>query len=123
MNEFEKACNEIEQDRSYESSCENTIEWIRNAETATVFFSQGRYISKIKKLSEKYPDKVQIKHENKDGSIVAHIPVKAIKINIIEGRELTEEEKIRNAEILKRYRKSKDDSFTENTDNTLNETP
>jgi len=107
MNEFEKACSEVEQDRNYEYSQENAIEWIKNSEVATVTFSQGRYISKIKKLAEKYPDKVQIKHENKDGSIVAHIPVKAIKINIIEGRELTEEEKERNKENLAKAREEK----------------
>lgn len=107
MNEFEKACSEVEQDRNYEFSQENAIEWIKNSEVATVTFSQGRYISKIKKLAEKYPDKVQIKHENKDGSIVAHIPVKAIKINIIEKRELTEEEKERNKENLAKAREEK----------------
>ena len=107
MNEFEKACSEVEQDRNYEYSQENAIEWIKNSEVATVTFSQGRYISKIKKLAEKYPDKVQIRHENKDGSIVAHIPVKAIKINIIEGRELTEEEKERNKENLAKAREEK----------------
>jgi len=107
MNEFEKACSEVEQDRNYEYSQENAIEWIKNSEVATVTFSQGRYISKIKKLAEKYPDKVQIKHENKDGSIVAHIPVKAIKINIIEGRELTEEQKERNKENLAKAREEK----------------
>ena len=92
MNEFEKASNEIEQDRSYETTSENCIEWIRNSKTATVFFSQGRYISKIKKLAEKYPEEVQITHENKDGSIVAHIPTSYIKINNSK-RELTDEER------------------------------
>lgn len=90
--EFNKACDEVE-DRDFNLAQENVIEWLRNDKIATVTFTQGRYISKIKKLAEKYPDKVQITAENKDGSIVAHVPVKAIKITIFEDKELSEEEK------------------------------
>ena len=104
--EFNKACEEVE-DRDFNLAQENVIEWLRNSETATVTFTQGRYITKIRKLAEKYPDKVQITAENKDGSIVAHIPVKAIKINIIEGRELTEDEKKVMAERFAKYRESR----------------
>jgi len=104
--QFNKACDEVE-DRDFNLAQENVIEWLRNSETATVTFTQGRYITKIRKLAEKYPDKVQITAENKDGSIVAHIPVKAIKINIIEGRELTEDEKKVMAERFAKYRESK----------------
>lgn len=92
MNEFEKACEQAEKDRNYEYSQENCIEFLRGAKTATVCFSQGRYISKIKKLAEKYPEEVQITAENKDGSIVAHIPVSYIKINNSK-REISEEER------------------------------
>lgn len=92
MTEFEKAVNEIEKDDfTGESEQENVIEFLRDAKTATVTFSQGRYISKIKKLAERFPDEVQIVHENKQ-SIVAHIPVKYIKINRAD-RELTDEQK------------------------------
>lgn len=104
--QYNKACDEVE-DRDFNLAQENVIEWLRNSETATVTFTQGRYITKIRKLAEKYPDKVQITAENKDGSIVAHIPVKSIKINIIEGRELTEDEKKVMAERFAKYRESK----------------
>lgn len=110
MNDFEKECSEFE-DRDYSVNNENVISWIRNAEMATVSFSQGRYVTKIKRLAEKYPDKVQIVSENKDGSILAHVPVKAIKINIIEGRERTEEEIERSKEIFAKYRESQRDSL------------
>lgn len=107
MKEFEKASDELEKDiRNYETEQENAIEWIRDSETATVTFSQGRYITRIEKLAEKHPDKVQIVARNKN-SIVAHIPVKAIKINIIEGRELSEEDKMRLTETLKKARESR----------------
>lgn len=34
----------------------------------------------IKRLKEKYPDEVDIQHTNKDGSIVAHIPIEWMRI-------------------------------------------
>lgn len=97
MNEFEKACEQAEADRNFESDSENAIEWIRNSDKATVFFSQGRYITKIEKLAKKFPDEVEIKHRNynREGnvsSIVAHIPVSYIKINNSK-REISEVER------------------------------
>lgn len=80
MKEFEKACGEVERDVSFNTECENAIEWIRDADIATVTFTQGRYISKIEKLAEQFPDEVQIVARNKS-SIVAHIPVSYVKIN------------------------------------------
>lgn len=71
---------------------ENVLEFTKNAETATVTFSQGRYITKIKKLAEKYPDECEIVAENKDGSIMAHIPVRWILISN-RSRDLSEEER------------------------------
>ena len=91
MDEFEKAAWDV--DKNINSNHENVIEWLRNSDVATVTLSQGKYITKVKKMAKEHPDKVQIVHENSDGSIVAHIPVKAIKLSIIEGRQYTEEEK------------------------------
>lgn len=79
---------------------ENNIEFYSNAETATCSFSQGRYVSRIKKLAEKYPDDVQITAENKDGSIVAHFPVKWVKIN--PPKQLSEETREMMAERARR---------------------
>ena len=75
-----------------ENMNENVLAWYKNEPTATVTFSQGKYITKIRKLAEKFPEECQITHENKDGSIVAHIPTKWIKINNPQ-RVMTEEEK------------------------------
>ena len=71
---------------------ENVIDWIRDSKYATVTFSQGRYITKIKKLAEKYPEECEIVAENPDGSIMAHIPVKWILISN-RSRDLSEEER------------------------------
>lgn len=101
MNDFEKACEEVNKD--FTSEKENVIEWIKNADIATVTFTQGRYITKVKELATKYPDKVQIVKFNDDGTLVAHIPVSAIKINIIE-RNLSEEQRQMAAARLTRGR-------------------
>ena len=105
MDDFEKAAWEI--DKNINSDHENVIEWIRNSKIATVTLSQGKYISKVKKLAEKYPDKVQICKVNNDSSIVAHIPVSAIKISITE-RVMSEEQKAVARERLQKIRKNKD---------------
>lgn len=61
---------------------ENVIEWIVNDKIATVTLSQKKYINKVKRLAEKYPEEVKIEWENADGSIVAHLPVNAISFQI-----------------------------------------
>jgi hypothetical protein len=113
MTIFEKECEIVEAERNYELEEENVISFLKDSKIATVTFSQGRYITRIEKLAKKHPDKVQIVARNKN-SIVAHIPVKSIKINIIEGRELTEEEKKRAKETFAKYRENKNDSLFEN---------
>lgn len=79
---------------------ENAIEWINGQDRVTVTLSQGRYISKIKKLASKFPEEVQIIAINADGTILAHIPLNYIKINRA-SRDLTEEER---AELAERAR-------------------
>lgn len=79
---------------------DNVIEFLKGDNTATVTFCQPRFITKIRKLAKKHPDECQITHENKDGSIVAHIPVKWIKISRID-RQLTDEQRAELAERVK----------------------
>ena len=71
---------------------ENVIEWITNDKTVTVTLSQRKYITKVRKLAEKFPDEVEFLYENKDGSVLVKLPLRAIKINLTEKRELTEEQ-------------------------------
>lgn len=70
---------------------ENCIEWLSGQHNIVCSVSQQKYITKIKKLAEKYPKKVKIKF-NKDGTICAKLPIKALKLSIIE-RELSEEQR------------------------------
>lgn len=74
-----------------EQNNENCIEWISGQHNIVCSISQQKYITKIKKLAEKYPKKVKIKF-NKDGTICAKLPIKALKLSIIE-RELSEEQR------------------------------
>lgn len=108
MKEFEQASNEIEQGRSYEYECENCIEFLKGATTATVTFSQVRFVNKIMKLAEKFPEEVEICHINRFpsgdiSSVVAHIPVKYIKLNYT---KLSEERK---NEAIERLAKARED--------------
>ncbi len=90
------------------SDClENGIEFIRDARTATVQFSQGRFKTRIKKLAERYPE-CEILVENPDGVLLAHISVEWIRIN--PGVELTEEQKQKRAEAARR-------NFSQTSDN------
>lgn len=61
---------------------ENLIEWITGSKTATVTFSQKKYVNRIKRLAEKHPDAIEIVAENEDGSITAHVPVKAVHLTV-----------------------------------------
>ena len=75
-----------------EANNENCIEWISNQHSITCTFSQLKWVNKVKQLQNKHPDKVKIIAENEDGSIVAKMPIKALKLSIIE-RELSEEKR------------------------------
>ena len=80
---------------------ENCIEWISNQHSITCTFSQLKWVNKVKQLHKKHPDKVKIVAENEDGSIVAKMPIKALKLSIIE-RELSEEKR---EELSKSFKK------------------
>ena len=83
---------------------ENVIEFLKDQKVATVTFCQGRYVSRIRELAERKPDKCQITAENMDGSIVAHIPTSWVRIN--PEKNLSDEQRQEMAERLKRTRMS-----------------
>lgn len=79
---------------------ENVIEFVKDAKTATVTFSQGRYISRVEKFAEKYPDECRVVVRNKDGSILARIPLSYVRL--IRPRELTEAQRAEMADRARR---------------------
>lgn len=67
-----------------EKNKENCIEWLTGQDTIGVSLTQQKYITKVRKLKKKHPEKVEIT-ENSDGSIFAKLPLKALKLSIIVG--------------------------------------
>ena len=61
---------------------ENVIEWITGDKRVTVSLTQKRFINRVKMLAEKYPEDVEIVAENRDGTICAHLPLKALHLTI-----------------------------------------
>lgn len=78
---------------------EIAIEWIRGSKVATISAYTGSKIKgRIMKLKESNPDEVDV-HENKDGSICAHVPIRWVKIS--PPRQMTEEQKIAAGERMR----------------------
>lgn len=68
---------------------ENAIEFYSEESIATVTFSKKKFINRIMKLKEKYPDKVEIVAEK--GTLCTHIPVSWIKFT--PPREFSDEQR------------------------------
>lgn len=82
---------------------EFVFEWCRgDSEITATVPSSTNVKSKIKKLAEQYPDEVKIVHENSDGSIVAHLPVRYLSVR--HPKQLSEESKRAMAERLQALR-------------------
>lgn len=82
---------------------ENVIEWYNGQDILTITLSQKKFINKIKKLEKEFPDEVRIDKINKDGTILAHIPLKYLRIS--RPRKLSEEERLAAAERLSNFKK------------------
>jgi hypothetical protein len=97
MDEFTKVVNEVQNDDFVGGDVQdNTIEFLRNAKIAVATFSQGKFISRMRKLKEQFPDDVEIEEVKNSAAIVCRFPTKWIKINVGgcgNHREVTEEEK------------------------------
>ena len=85
-------------------SRENAIEFLYGDKQATATFCSPRHITRVRKLAKDFPDECQIVAENKDSSIVAHFPVKWIRIQRPNEREMTEEQKNAAREQLAKMR-------------------
>jgi len=68
----------------------------------TFYSARNKWINKMKKYAEKYPDQVKIMRVNEDGSLVAHIPQNWFKIS--PPKFVSDENKKRLKEQLKKAR-------------------
>lgn len=89
---------------NFYSNDENCIEFLNNQHSITVSFCMPKWINKVKKLKEEYPDDVKIIAENKDGSICAKLPVKFLKISA--PRKVSEEQRQAARERFKKIREN-----------------
>lgn len=81
----------------FNGTVENCIEFLKDQKRATVTFSQARYITRIKKFAEKYPEECEIVAVNKipgEGEVIcAHVPTTWIRVQPSVSKELTEEQR------------------------------
>lgn len=84
---------------------ENCIEWLTGQDTISLTLTQTKYINKVKKLKEKYPDLVQIIAINNDGSMFAKLPLKSLKLSIYPPKEIGEEYRKKLLKALKKRSK------------------
>lgn len=110
MTPFEKAVSEIDS-RTYDYNDENAIEstsddgimidYQSGAKMLTCSFSRKKWVNLIMKYAEEYPNEVQICYKNKDGSIVAHIPI--TYLHIYRPKELSEKQREKLSKRMKEY--------------------
>lgn len=81
---------------------ETSVDFLNVDKHATFCSSETKWINKILKLQESYPDKVEIAYapEENDGMIVAHLPKNWFKISPPRKREMTDEQRAAAAERL-----------------------
>lgn len=84
-------------------SKENAIEFLYGDKQATGTFCSPKFVNRLKKLAENNPDECKIVAENEDGSIVAHFPVKWVRVSPPRKIDMTEEEK---DALRERFKKS-----------------
>lgn len=73
--------------------------------TGTFFTAESKWINAIMEWSEQYPDEVDIRHINDDGSMVVHLPITWFKVR--PPKKMTEEHKAKVSAALDAYRASK----------------
>ena len=66
---------------------ENVIEWISGDDHIVCTLTQRKYITKARKIVDKLPYLRAKWHENKDGSVVCHLPIKVLKLSLIMPKE------------------------------------
>ena len=109
MTKFEIASSVINSSNA-DDLRENCIYWLDGDKEATINVNgRSRYATRLRKLANDYPEEVKILSDEDGRYLVACIPVKAVKINIVK-REMTDEQKQRLVQTLAKTRESSADS-------------
>lgn len=59
---------------------ENCIEWLTGDDTMTLSLTNKRFISRVKQIIQEKPESGEIIAENGDGSICAHLSIRALHL-------------------------------------------
>lgn len=88
---------------------ETTIDHLDAADYAVITSTERKWITKVLKLKEKYPDEVEILFypEDNHGVILAHVPKTWMKVSPPRKVTLTEEQKAARAAALVEARKKR----------------
>lgn len=98
LEQFEKAASDLLEDGN---DTENVIEsygddsliidFQNNVKMCTVSLCRKKWINYLEECAKKYPEEVQIRYRNTNGSIVAYMPISYLRIR--RPREITEEQR------------------------------
>ena len=105
---------------------ETAFDHVAGESIATFYTAERKWINTIHELKGQYPDEVDIRHVNDDGSLVAHIPVSWLKIRPKKKVNMTAEQIAASKARLekgrmKRLEKNGDDTRSREKGNDMNE--
>lgn len=90
--------------RNEMSDIETTINYLQEDKTMTVFTSQRKWLNKLTKYANDPNSGVKITYENADGSKNFEVPVSWLKISPPRKCNMTEEQRLKAAERLRKVR-------------------
>ena len=79
---------------------ETAVNYTVGEKVATFYTAEKSYINCIKKWLEEYPNDIEIKYKNKDGSLICNIPKSWVKIR--PPRKVSEQQKKNSSERFKK---------------------
>ena len=86
---------------------ETAWDFIQGEKTGTFYSGQQKWIKKIHKYKEKYPDQIDIIHINSDGSVLAHAPESWFKFSPPKQMNISKERRKEMAENMRRIANNK----------------
>ena len=86
------------------SEVETTINYLQEDKTMTIFTAQRKWLNKLTKYADDPNSGVKIIYENDDGSKIFEVPIHWLKISPPRKSNMTEEQKLKAAERLKKVR-------------------
>lgn len=87
---------------------ETCVERIQGSDYCSVYTAEIKFINKLKELAEAYPEEVEVKAVNDDGSMLVHVPYSWFKfVRPTTKRNYTDEQREAMAERMRKAREEK----------------